>query len=188
MAGDLLILGVDRCGCGMGVCVHGSNAGVVLLRDEISMLGKARLPLEHVHTGVLLRLLRWLLMGRNLVLLWVAVVLVRAAGEAVPVSVWLLHVEAVDVVAKISKRLGAMEVVAVGAHHVDAGRRPLHGVASGRRGRLVTASLGHRVVHLGGVDSALVRTALVLYHGGFPAEAAQKFQLVLNQGGQRRTR
>jgi hypothetical protein len=157
----------------MGIGVHGCDARVVLLGDEVTVLGKASCPLEHVHTRVLLRLLRWLLVRLNLVLLRVAVVLVcPAGGEAVPVAVLLLHVKAVHVLAKVGKGLGAVEVVAVVAHHGHALGWPLHGVASGCGGRLVTARLGHRVIDLRGVDSALVRSSLVLDHGGFPAEAA----------------
>lgn len=40
-------------------------------------------------------------------------------------------------------------------------------------GGVLTARVGHGVVELGGVDSSLVRAALVLDHGGLSAEALQ---------------
>ena len=153
---DLLELGMDRGSRGMGVRVHGCDAGVVLLRDEVAVLGKARGSLEHVDTGVLLRLLWWLLVRGDLVLLRMAVVLVRTAGrQAVPMPVLLLllllllHVEAVHVLAKIGKGRSAMEVVTMVTHHGDALWWPLHGVASGSGGRLIAARLGHGVIDLG---------------------------------------
>jgi len=136
-----------------------------------------------MHT-VLLRLLWRLLVRRELVLLRMAVVLVRAArGEAVSVAVrlllllLLLHAEAtVHVLAKVGKGLSAVQVMAgvtVVGHHGHARGWPVHGIASGSGRRLLAARLGHGVIDLGGVDSALVRSSLVLHHGGFPAEALQ---------------
>jgi hypothetical protein len=172
LAGNLLVLGVDLLAARVRVGVHGRDAGVVLLGDEVAVLRQAGGPLEHVH-AVLCGLLGWLLVRRALVLLRVAVVLVGAARQAVAVAVLLLHVEAVHVLAKVGEGLGAVQVVPVVTHHGDALRWPLHGVASRCGGGLVAAGFRHGVIDLGGVDAALVRSSLVLDHGSFPAEALQ---------------
>jgi len=154
-----------------GCRVHGGDARVVLLRHVVRVLRQAGCPVQHGHARVLL-------------VDGLAVELVRTARERVAVAV-LWHVVLVHVLAKVGERGSPVQAVAVG-HGVDghALRRPLHGVALGRRGRLVAARLRGAVVQLRRVDAALVRPSLVLDHGGLSAEAAASVSVCRSQSTQ----
>lgn len=148
LARHLLVLVLHRRGRGVRVRVHGGDAGVALLGDEVAVLRQARGPLEQLDAGVLL--LRRLLVARvgGVVLGRHGVVVVGTARQAVAVGgVWLRHaVSARHVLAILGKGLRALDKVAVVVHHV---RRPWHTVVAlwCRRG-IVIARLGRRVIVL----------------------------------------
>lgn len=143
----VLVLGMHGRGRGVRVRVHGGDAGVALLGDEVAVLRQARGPLEHLDAVVLL--LRRLLVARvgGVVLGRHGVVVVGSARQAVAVAVGLRHaVAARHVLAVLGKGLGALDKVAVVVHHV---RRPWDTVVAlwCRRG-VVIARLGRRVIVL----------------------------------------
>ena len=142
----VLVLRMHWRGRRVRVCVHGGDAGVALLGDEVAVLRQARGPLKHLDAVVLLRRLLVARVG-GLVLVRHAMVVVGTARQAVAVGVWLRHaVAAWHVLAKLGEGLCALGKVAVMAHHV---RWPWHTVVAlwCRRG-IVIARLGRRVIVL----------------------------------------
>lgn len=85
-----------------------------------------------------------------------------------------VHGVAVHVLAEVGERRSAMEmVVTVVAHQGHTVGWPMHSAALRCRRGVLTTAVGHGVVDFGRVDSALVRSSLVLDHGCLSAEAGR---------------
>jgi hypothetical protein len=105
---------------GVLVRVHGGDARVVLVRDEVVVVRHASCPLRYLHAWVLLLLLWGVPVGVHGLLAErrCAVILRGAAGrEAVSVVV-ILRVQAVvaHVLAEVGKRSSSLELMAGVAH------------------------------------------------------------------------
>jgi hypothetical protein len=96
-----------------------------------------------------------------------------SGGNSMPVSIMRWHMVAMDLRLEVGIRGCTMEraVWCCLAHRNHVVGRPGHGGVLGSRGRLVIIRIRRAIVDIVGVHPLLVRSPLMLDHGGFSAKA-----------------